>query len=235
MPATEKLRPAGHSRIDLSVRWIQRQTDGLYLQSRYGILRLSPVGSSIIRVTFTRDGSPRTETNPAIAVNYIDKTWIYKDTAKTVDLMTDELLLQVDKANGAISFMTRDKKLLLAERNKECRQMETAAGQNRSWLFFDWPKKENLLAMGMPGEAGLKLNGSARYISHADACELPFVLSDKGYGILMAVSGPAMCCNIPAYGSYLCAEGESQIDYYFIAGKRQSTILQAYGYLSGKL
>ncbi|MDE7045233.1 MAG: ATP-binding domain-containing protein, partial [Acetatifactor sp.] len=55
-PPTGKLRPVGHNRIDLAVRWITKQPDGLYLQSRYGILRLSPIGSGIIRVTFAKGG-----------------------------------------------------------------------------------------------------------------------------------------------------------------------------------
>ena len=49
IPPTEKLRPLGHAKIDLSVRWVTKQPDGLYLQSRYGTLRLSPVGSAIVR------------------------------------------------------------------------------------------------------------------------------------------------------------------------------------------
>lgn len=54
MPPTEKLRPAGHGKIDLAVKWITKQQDGLYLHSRYGVLRLSPIGSAIIRVTFAK-------------------------------------------------------------------------------------------------------------------------------------------------------------------------------------
>ena len=54
MPATEILRPAGHAKIDLAIRWVTKQSDGLYIQSRYGVLRLSPVGSAIIRVTFVK-------------------------------------------------------------------------------------------------------------------------------------------------------------------------------------
>ena len=44
-----------------------------------------------------------------------------------------------------------------------------------------------------------------------------------------------ICCDLPTYGTYLCAEQEVQMDYYFIAGKRPVTILNAYAYLCGKL
>lgn len=236
MPATEKLRPAGHSKIDLAIRWSTKQPDGLYLQSRYGVLRLCPVGSAIIRVTFVKDGQMMTETNPAIAVSHIDKTWMYRERNGKVELTTDELILQADKITGAIKYMTRDQKLLLSERDKECRQIETdLSGQTRTWLFLDFQKNENLYGMGTPSQNGIKLRGSARYISPgAGTGELPFLLSDKGYGILLASGGPAICCDISTYGSYLYTE-EKSIDYYFVAGKRQNTILNAYAYLLGRL
>lgn len=236
MPATELLRPAGHSKIDLSIRWSAKQSDGFYLQSRYGILRLCPVGSAIIRVTFVKGQQMISETNPAIAVSHIDKTWMYRERNGKVELMTDELCLQTDKITGAIKYMTRDQKLLLSERSKECRQIETdLSGQHRTWLFLDFQKNENFYGMSTPNKNGVKLRGSARYISHeTGANELPFLLSDKGYGILLAADGPAICCDIPTYGSYLYTE-QAFIDYYFIAGKQQNTILNAYAYLLGRL
>ena len=240
IPSTDKLRPAGHPRIDLNVRWVAKQSDGLYLQSRYGILRLSPVGSDIIRVTFSKESRMIEGVHPKIAVRKPYPAWMYKDTARTVDLMTDELYLQVDKASGAIRYMTRDKKLLLAERSKECRQMDRPLkGDMRSWLYLDWQKGENLYGLGPNQVLSPNLRGTARYLSHdasdREASELPFVLSDKGYGILIASDGPTFCCDISSYGSYLYTEGLSQMDYYFIAGKRSATILSAYAYLCGIL
>ncbi|MDE5931245.1 MAG: AAA family ATPase, partial [Lachnospiraceae bacterium] len=133
MPATEILRPAGHSKIDLAIRWSAKQPDGLYLQSRYGVLRLCPVGSAIIRVTFVKGQQMISGTNPSIAVSHIDKTWMYRERNGRIELTTDELCLQIDKLTGAIRYMTRDQKLLLSERNKECRQIETSLnGQHRT-------------------------------------------------------------------------------------------------------
>lgn len=237
MPTTEKLRPAGHSKIDLAVRWVTKQADGLYLQSRYGILRLSPVGSAIIRITFTRNQQFLPGTNAKIAVSHIDRTWMYREAGGAVELLTDELCLQIDKISGRICYMTRNKKPLISERSKECRQIETSLnGTNNTWLFFDWPKGENLYAMGAQGISGMNLRGSARYFSHDENTdELPLLLSDKGYGILLATDGPALFCDIPAYGSYLHTETEAQIDFYFIAGKRPDTIMKAYAYLCGRL
>lgn len=243
IPATEKLRPAGHSKIDLSVRWISKQPDGLYLQSRYGILRLSPVGSAIIRVSFVKSGQPDRSVHPGIAVDRTEKFWMYKDNGGTVELTTDELLLRVDKASGAVRYLSVDEespkggKLLLAERSRECRQMENGSGGiQKAWTFFDWAKDEHLYSFGGKGQPALSLRGAARYISRCgEDSGLPFLFSDKGYGLLLATDAPVFCCDIPAYGSYLCGEYGKQLDFYFIAGKRQETIQNACLYLAGKL
>jgi len=254
MPPTEKLRPVGHPKIDLAVRWVNKQPDGLYLQSRYGVLRLSPISNGIIRVTFAKGNQLLQGTHPRIAVTKTERAWMYKDSSKTVDLMTDELCLQVDKSAGTLRYMTRDKKLLLAERPREARQIEdlpgspsttslvsqaanplgsrTGIGPNtRKWLFLDWQKEEKLYGLGDADTAAIPLRGTARYLSQNGM--LPFLLSDKGYGILLASDGPAFSCDIPTYGSYLYTEGAGQMDYYFIVGKQANTILAAFDYLCG--
>ena len=238
MPPTEKLRPAGHAKIDLAVRWVSKQDDGLYLQSRYGLLRLCPIGSAIIRVTFAKgQEKPIQETNPKIDVHHIDNRWMFREFGGNIELTTDELCLQVNKTTGAIRYLTRDKKLLLAERNKECRQIESGInGAGRTWLFLDWQKGETLYGTGTQGSANINLRGTAKYFSHGShSDELPLLLSDRGYGILLPTDNPVMCCNISTYGSYLSTENETQIDYYFIAGKQANPILNAYAYLCGRM
>ena len=237
MPATEKLRPPGHGKIDLAVRWAVKQQDGLYLHSRYGVLRLSPIGSAIVRITFARGNQIIDRIYDGIAVRSTDRRWMYKETGTTVDLMTDELFLQADKSTGAIRYMTRDKKLLLAERSKECRQLETRAnGKMRTWLYLDWQKNENIYAMGAADVNGINIRKSARCISRGNGVgELPFLISDQGYGIVVAADSPVISCDIPAYGSYIHAENGEQMDFYFITGRRQAMIINAYAYLCGKL
>ena len=128
-----------------------------------------------------------------------------------------------------------DKKLLLAERRQESRQIEKGADErNRQWLFLDFVKDENVFGIGEGEKEDLRLRGTARYISHGDAGKMPVLFSDQGYGILAAVREPVICCDLPAYGTWLCAEGGQQLDYYFIAGKRRETIVNACEYLCGR-
>ncbi len=229
MPETEKLRPAGHAKINSAVRWITRHDDGLYMQSQYGILRISPVGSGILRLTFSRGSLLQEGVHPLIATTHVEKNWKYRDNGKYAELTTGELLVRVDKAACSLQYLDRSGSLLLAERKTESRQTDG----NRSWLYLDLDKKEQLYAAGAAGVPALKLRGSARYLSPGVGM-LPFFFSDKGYGILVATEGSCMFCDIPAYGSYLYTE-TAQSDFYLIAGKQQQTILNARAYLLGLL
>ena len=232
MPSADHLHPAGRPRTDLAVRWSAMNPDGLYLQSRYGILRLCPVGSAIVRVTFVKGSQMPKSVCSGIAVNRMEKNWKLRDMRTTVEFSGTELCLQVDKASGAVRYLSGEKKPLLAERSRDCRLIEDGGAQPRAWLYLDRAKGEKLYAPGMQGEKGISLNASARYISHGGA-ELPLLLSENGYGMLIASRKPVISCDIPLYGACLCAEGEQMLDFYFIAGKQQLTIMNAYAYLCG--
>ncbi|MDE6167601.1 MAG: DUF4968 domain-containing protein, partial [Acetatifactor sp.] len=234
LPPTEKLRPLGHAKADLSVRWVIKQADGLYLQSRYGVLRLSPIGSGIIRVTFAKGGKILDITHPRIRTRRLERFWTYQDTGGMVTLSTEELILQAEKNTGAIRYLTRDKKPLLAERKRECRQAEAfPKGGSQYWLFLEYVKKEQVFALGPNDQQMLPLRQTARYISHEDG--LPFLFSDQGFGILTASENPVISCDLPSYGTYLHTEGEEQLDFYFIAGKTPDTLMNACRFLMGEL
>ena len=235
MPPTEALNPGGHAKIDLGIKWTYKQADGLYLQSRYGMLRLSPVTSEIIRVTFDGNGQPKEEPHAGIGLDQTEKYWMYKDMPLTVELSTDDLILQVDKKTGAVTYMNDKKKVLLVEKSEPARRVgATASGKGKAWAFFKW-KKDLLSGLGGNGQEELKLNGKAYYLSgetevsgeaenSGKAKAKPsVVLSDKGYALVMPGKN-VICCDIPTYGSYLAAE-EEQLDFYFVAGKNQRAVL----------
>lgn len=228
MPATELLRPSGHAKINLNVRWAFRESDGLHLQSQYGLLCISPVGSAILRITFVKGSQIREGVHPSIAVKRVEKNWKYRDNGKIVEISAGEITAQLDKTSGTLRFVNGAGRLLFSERRQDCRMLE----QGGSRWYLEFGKGETLCGIGETGREPLKLRGSARYISRGDGA-LPFLISDRDYGILPAADGLCFCCDVPVYGSYLYTEGE-QMDYYVIAGKRQN-LLGAYAWLCGLL
>ena len=234
MPENDRLRPAGHAKIDLTIRWVHERPDGLYLQSRYGMLRICPVSKAAVRVSFrredtfdaqkpiyeknglqygmagTRTGMTGTHTGAADPMDsYIDLhvKWKYRDKGSMVEMTTPGLLLEIDKGAGNIRFLTKDRKVLCEERKTECRLIEA----DKSWQFFDW-KKEKISIPNRGNSLGFSMKGSARYI-HGKEGELPPVmLSDRGYRVEVLNEGPVICCDIPSYGSYFQVAG-TKIDY----------------------
>ena len=234
MPENDRLRPAGHSKIDLTIRWVHERPDGLYLQSRYGMLRICPVSKAAVRVSFrredtfdaqkpiyeknglqygmagTRTGMTGTHTGAADPMDsYIDLhvKWKYRDKGSMVEMTTPGLLLEIDKGAGNIRFLTKDRKVLCEERKTECRLIEA----DKSWQFFDW-KKEKISIPNRGNSLGFSMKGSARYI-HGKEGELPpMMVSDRGYRVEVLAEGPVICCDIPSYGSYFQVTG-TEIDY----------------------
>lgn len=236
IPATEILKPQGHSQIDLSIRWVDKQSDGIYLHSRYGVLRISSVHSSAVRLTFAKGTQLSEGAHSKIALKRPNRACGYKDSAKIFEFMNDEIYLQVDKTNGAIRYMNRDKLLLLEECENGHRQLDTSPKAG-AWyrLFLKWQKGEQIFGHRIADKLGENLRGKARYISHNEQSpDLPLLVSDKGYGILFAGDGPAFLCDIPTYGSYLYVERASQMDFYFIVGKDTKEILSVYNELLGR-
>ena len=234
MPENDRLRPAGHSKIDLTIRWVHERPDGLYLQSRYGMLRICPVSKAAVRVSFrredtfdaqkqiydknslqygmagTRTGMTGTHTGAADPMDsYIDLhiKWKYRDKGSMVEMMTPGLLLEIDKGAGNIRFLTKDRKVLCEERKTECRLIEA----DKSWQFFDW-KKEKISIPNRGNSLGFSMKGSARYIHGKEGEMLPMMISDRGYSVEVLAEGPVICCDIPSYGSYFQVTG-TEIDY----------------------
>ncbi len=229
-PANELLRAPGHARIDCAVRMVTKEADGLYLRSRCGTLLLSPVTSSIVRVTFAREGQLPREPHPAIALKGNIRTWMYKTTPSTVELMTESLWIQAEKSTGHLRYLTLDKKLLLAERNKEPRQFGSSpAGVSQNRLYLDWFKNETPYTLNQDNRPIKLPPASASHISRGGA--LPFLFSDKGYGLLPAHAGDAYVCSIPSFGQHLYTEGGSVFDYYFIAGEDVQALQSQYHFL----
>ena len=237
MPSNDLLRPMGYVKSDRTIRWVNKQADGIYLPSTYGILRISPITDAIIRLSFAKDESSLPAVHPMIAMTRGLKSWKYRESPKLLEMVTASLYLQVEKATGTVYYMSSDKRPLLAERARESRILEKPTiGGSRARLYLDWTKTETLTAMGSGIRATLALKGSARYISHTDKTrKLPMVLSDKGYGLVIASLAPTFCCTLPTYGSHICTDGADALDYYFIAGDTSDEIITNYRKLCGEL
>ncbi|SES92252.1 DNA helicase-2 / ATP-dependent DNA helicase PcrA [[Clostridium] polysaccharolyticum] len=227
VPDNSRLRPAGHGKIDTSVRFLNRNKDYAEIASSYGMLRITPVSDRVIRIRFRKGQMGEfKEVDDAKWITPQPKPkWACKETKDAIGIGTEKLLIQIEKKKGILKFFTREGKLLLAEREKDARQIEEV----QVWNFFQWPAKEKLWARGLASEELMPMNMKARYISYGKRkLRMPFLVSDKGYGLAIAAERGVMCCGIPMYGTYISAEDTDQIDYYFMYGGSAGASLELY-------
>jgi len=211
LPDDRTLRPAGHNRIDCSVRFVMKGRNFLDIVSNYGTLRIMPMASEIVRVCFAR-GQCDNFPEPLAQYRGQKVNFRFQETRETVDIRTELLLVSVDKKTGATRFFNWKGKLLLSERAKEPRQI----GTKQAWIYFDWGKQEKLIAKGESEGRLLEIGASARYISYGAGCDkVPALASSNGYELMFAPGSKILCCNIPMYGPYISMEGSEVADYYF--------------------
>ncbi|HEY8421993.1 MAG TPA: glycoside hydrolase family 31 protein [Thermoclostridium sp.] len=112
------------TRESCAISEIERKSDGLYLKSEYGLLRLSPVSDSIIRISFTRRDAFEENYGIGILPHANHAKWDYSEHEGSVYLETACLKLDVNRKSGSIKYYGKDGKLLLAEREQESRTLE---------------------------------------------------------------------------------------------------------------
>ncbi len=227
-PDAAMLRPKGLIHMDHSIRIVRKMKRYIDLTSRYGTLRLTPLEDGMIRVQFQKGGFASFSPGHW---NYIPEhpvSWTAKEGKKLVEVTAGKLIVRADKKTGALSFWNLEGKMLLTEKESGPRQIEGSAVQ-KSWVYFDWERKERLYAKGILAEDLEQMNQKARYISFgASQLRMPLLYSEYGYGIGVAAQQTVMCCTIPMYGTYLYADGMNQIDYYFLYGGDYKTTLELY-------
>lgn len=224
IPSNDILRPAGHAAIDSRIRWVHKHENGIELISSYGILSIRPIAPELVRVTFGAEEKRK----KMLMENGYPVRWNSRETRNAVQIWTEDIIMQIEKSSGAISFYDKEKHLLLAERNKEPRQIERN-GKSKVWNFFSWEKSEKVSAKGFLKGERLPLKHTAKYISYGSKSKkFPCIMSDKGYGLLPIADSTVLCCNIPMYGPYLCMEETEVSDYFFFIGKNEEDLIKIY-------
>ena len=223
IPDNSILRPSGHGRIDTAVRWAEQTACGVACVSNYGVLHVSPVNDTVIRVTF---GAGQ-KIKELFQNSQTKMKWQQKETREAILINTKEIQLTVDKKSGAISYANAAGKTVLKEKTAPPRQMDVVKKQN--WMYFDWSRSERLSAKGVLKDDRLPLKNTTKYICYGEKSKrFPLVHSNLGYGIAVAADSDVLCCNIPMYGPYISTEHMELIDYYFIIGATEADVINCY-------
>ena len=210
MPDNSTLQPAGHPRIDCSVRFSMKGTGYYDITSNYGTLRITPLSADTVRISFAK-GQGSTFPPVAEEMKATGGKYRIRESAGAVELSTDKMTVKVEKRTGALVFMNAAGKTVLAERPTEPRQVSP----EKVWIYLQFDKKESLIAKGPTKEKLLQIGNSAKYISYGSTIrQMPAIASSKGYELYFPAGSKVLCCNISMYGPYVALEDTGIIDFY---------------------
>lgn len=158
--------------------------------------------------------------------------WSAREGKNLAELTTEKLTVRIDKKTGALQFLDKTGKCLLAEKCHSSPAKWSTAPFLKAGFTLTGRRKRSFTQKASLDSKLEPMNQKARYISFGQkALRMPLVVSEYGYGIGLASEGTALCCTIPMYGSYLYMEGK-QLDYYFIYGGNYEGVLEKYKKLS---
>ena len=106
-----------------AIEQVSRENDALVLTSQRGLLRLSPVNDSILRVTYTELEAFSEEKSLGICCDDRLTDWQYTEDSNTITLTLPKFTATVDRRTGTIRYHAADGSLLLRERDYESREL----------------------------------------------------------------------------------------------------------------
>lgn len=212
MPVEDSLSPAGHSKVDCSVKIVMPSKEYVDIYSSNGVLRMIPLSDTKVRICATKDKDftsfPKVEKQGKVSFRI-------KEAREAVEIHLGKLSLRIPRKSGNIEFLDEKGKMLLKEREKEPRLMVA----NKTYQFFAFDRKEALFAKG-EGGIPVAMGSSAKYISFgADSTETPEIASSLGYRIEFPAGNRTLLCNVAVYGPYIMREAVEKVDYIFQIAK----------------
>ena len=231
MPKLDALKQNPKPMSTFSFRNVRRTGNSLILDSINAVIELTPYAATMIRVSYHKAGETIPPAQCIAARDTYDK-WNYKDTPDTALLATSALYLRIDKKTGLMTFCDKEKNIILKEAQPG-RVLEPAA--DRSLCFFDFDLSHKLYAYGESNHAHLPLNRVARYISFGNSrLKAPCVISEKGYGIVIAHDSTVLFNSIPTYGSFISLTDAQYFDYFFFTGTSEEDFIKKYNWIRSK-
>lgn len=226
------------------VRGFKKQSDGVLFDLDKGLLKIKICTADIIEVKYTVFNAFQTKES-LVVNNKWDKpiSFSVNDNGSTVTIATARLNIVIDKATNAISYLTKQGKLITSENksNNKSMQADTIAGINtyRCSTEFNSPDNEALYGLGCHPLDSLSINYKGRnqdmlikYMTGA----IPVLLSTKGYGLMWdnySASKFYGAVDNDTKFSYVSESGR-QVDYYFYYGPGFDHIIDLYRTATGR-
>ena len=221
------------------VTTVQKQADGVLLNTGTNVLRLQVWSDRIIRVTFAPGVDlPKTKSFSVIAKPAMVK-WKSSETPDAVLVETAAIRARVDKKTGAVGFFDLKGNSILQEAENG-RDIFTTIGTNFNGTSvrqkFMLPPDERIYGLGQHQGGVWNYRGTTVHLQERNMeVGLPVLVSSKGYGVLW--DNPAITdvdvgktdAEILSWNS----EAGCAVDYYFLFGPAADDVIRDYRELTG--
>ncbi len=242
---------------------IERKSESLELISEAGILEITPVTGSIVRVRCSPRGSFSENERPGVICDERYRGWEYREEGEKIVVTLPELVLCVDRSTGAVTYSDASGRVLLAERKDDAREfeefetyklgrpktkiIETADGKKE---VLDDPEKlpagksfhirynfvpgdEDLYGFGQQEKGFASLRGRTLYI-HQGNRKIAVPMFVSTSGYgLLTDTYSPMIFRDDERGAYIYTESDQELVQYFIAGS-MNEVIAGYRHLTGK-
>lgn len=246
------------------ITFVERKDDRLYLKSEAGIHRLELKDARTVRITYTQQDCFSDKKKPGIVCRNVSSDWSYEQSETELVYSTDCIRIQINLETADFCYYDKNGNRLFREYGKELEEFKTyritedelriekvttADGVKdvvreaakiqdgtsfHTRFYMEWDKEEALYGLGQHEDGIGSLRGQTVYVHQANRkIAIPLLVSTKGYGMLIDTYSP-MIFSDTVYGSYICTEADSEIDYYFMYGGNMDSVINEYRMLTGK-
>ncbi len=169
---------------------LEKTSRGVIVTTQKGEkVRLEVYGDKIVRVSATESDAFSTEKSLIIVDQEAETKFDVKSTDSTVTLTTAELNVQVDRKNGEVSFADKDGNAILCEQNGGGREYKpiNVEGLDAFSVRQVWesPADEAFYGLGQHQSDEFNYKGkNEELFQYNTKISIPFVVSNKNYGIL---------------------------------------------------
>lgn len=219
------LNPSGHSSGSFATKWIHKKNDGIYFQSQNGMVRITPISSNIVRISYSKGLSLTIPKLPGIKNFQMSKDFKYKETPQSVELKLKKMTIRFDKYRGAFTFCDETGKELIKESPSGPRYYDEKKNPPVTYTFFEGKSSDVFYIHSAKDNSLNYLANKALYVSEEG--NIPCIIKKEKYAIVPLTLSKAAFCRMPVVGTFLMQEDPFS-DYYLIFDKDTDKLIESY-------
>jgi alpha-D-xyloside xylohydrolase len=217
----------GATQPQFSVKNFTRDTNGVTVVTAAGTMRVEACGDRVVHVVASRTSEISAPKVPVVIQPCKAQNLQIVSGKKEIRLLTDALTVTLDNETGALTFLSRDGKAVLAEPRGGGKAFDVPSiFEAKTWQVqqtFLSPPDEALYGLGQHQEGILNVRGIPIRLHQANTnISIPFMLSSKGYGLLW---------NNPSLTDFNPADQLIEVDAKTGKGKFTTGAKGSYGFL----